>query len=401
MNITTMHIGIDLGLQAINSNVFGNLLPQAKDYFLNVTTQEFIKLALTDEKNTIFNAVTYADIRSYYEKLQVYIATVELNAKEQLGFGYVYDSLPTGVNLDLLTTGTLQHGIKYKVVVAGTADLRSFGYPTTSLTVGNIFDCVITKQTGAFISIIDGEKYKIINAHGRDFTGLGADNNNPGTIFTATSSSASGGGASTELQNITKSPTWAACSLIAVSDSLYYMNLDSKSTVTLGNVISEGSLTKGKKYIVTEVGTTDLSTVGGVATPDLSYIFACSTSTITPNWDGTTKLYEVKDVVNRLVKAQDVNNFLNHSFGTVITNPISTLTDGKLKVYHNNAFDIHNLYLEYIRKPIEVNSTTLVDSDLPESLHGFLVDLTVKRIAAFSGSPIYSTIDREVDEANK
>lgn len=272
MNIKIMHIGIDLGLQAINSNVFGNLLPQSKDYFLNVTIQEFVKLALTDEKNTVFNAVTYADIRSYYEKLQVYIKTVELNATEELGFGYVYDNLPTGVVLTTLTSGTLQHGIKYKVVVAGTADLSTFGYAISPPVKGDIFECKITQQIGISIPIVSGEKYKIINAHGRDFTIVGAPNSSPGTIFIATSSAASGGGASTSVQNLTKTLTWSNTELIAVSDSAYFMNLDSKSTVTVGNSITSSSLIKGKRYIVTVQGSTDLSTVGGIATPDVGYI---------------------------------------------------------------------------------------------------------------------------------
>ncbi len=152
-----MHIGIDLGVQKLNSNVFGKLQPQEKDYFINTTTQDFVKLALTDEKNTIFNAQTYADIREYYERLQVYIRSTQLGITEQLGYGYVYGELPQSITVEPISEGVLTHGVTYRVKIAGDTDLTSFGY-TDPPVINETFVCDITPQTSGDINIVKGER---------------------------------------------------------------------------------------------------------------------------------------------------------------------------------------------------------------------------------------------------
>lgn len=396
MNIEYMHIGIDLGLQAINSNVFGKLQRQEKDYFINTVTQEFVKAVLLDEKNTVFDLVSYSDIRKYYEVLQVYIRDEQLYKIDSLGNGYVLGALPSSITITSITEGVLYDGVTYKVIIDGTTDLSTFGYKTQPV-IGETFTCNIDEQTGTSISIVSGEKYRIINAHTGVFTSVGATDNYPGTEFTATSDDTIIGGVSTVIQNLTKAPDWADTTLIPTSDIGYYMNIKSSSSVIKGSPITSGGLTIGKKYIVDTVGSTSLATVGGVITPDEGYIFAC-TSSDSLTWTGGTILYEIDDNKNRLVKAQDVDDFLQNSFGTVITSPISILANNYLRVYTGNKFDIERLFLQYIRKPIEVSYTDSIDSDLPDSVQPFLIDLVVKKISALSGNPNYNAIQNEVND---
>lgn len=391
-----MHIGIDLGVQRLNSNVFGKLLNEEKDYFINTVTQEFVKLALTDEKNTIYTPSTYADIREYYERLQIYIKSIQLGLVDELGYGYVYGALPSSITIEPITSGVIYQGITYKVTIAGTTDLSAFGYLATPI-LGDTFECDITTSTGV-MTIVSGEKYRIINAHGAVLTTYGAKDNLPGTEFTATSGGTSGGGTSTTIQNLSDTPTWTGTTLTPINDIGYYMNIATRSSVTSGSPITEGSITKGKKYIVTTVGTTaDLDTYGGVVAPDINYIFICDT-TGTPTWAGGTVLYEIDDNANRLVKMQDVEDFLQNSFGSTKSSPISVFAGNKLRVYHDNKFDVKRLFLDYIRKPIEVSLENSINSDLPESTHSFLVDLVVEKIAALSGNPTYNAIDKENSE---
>ena len=398
MTIKEMHIGIDLGVQRLNSNVFGKLLPEEKDYFINITTQEFVKLALTNERNTLFTPQTYADIRKYYEVLQSYILTRQLGLVEELGSGYVYGKLPSGITISALVSGLLYHGVSYKVIVAGGTDLSNYGY-LASPVEGDTFECNITTQTGGNITLVTGESYRIVNAANGDFTSYGAANNNPGTEFTATSSTSVTGTASTVVQNLSKTPSWdSTTKLIPISDVGYYMNIATRSSIAYGNPITSGALTKGKKYIVKVKGTTsDLDTYGGVAAPDVNYIFTCST-TGTPTWAGGTELYEIKDVGNRLIKAQDVDDFLANSFGSTINSPISIFANNRLRVYTDNKFNVERLFLDYIRKPISVSLSDSIDSDLPESAQPFLISLVIEKIAALSGNPTYNAIDKENSE---
>ena len=398
MTIQEMHIGIDLGIQRLNSNVFGKLLPEAKDYFINTVTQEFVKLALTDEKNTVYDIVTYADIREYYERLQTYIVSVELGLIESLGDGYVYGDLPNSITIGQLTSGVLYQGVTYKVITPGTINLSTFGGNTVS-SAGDIFTCDIDAMVGASAVLIAGEKYRIVNAHDGDFTinTVGASSNTPGTVFTSATGATITGDTDTTLQNLTKSPVWLGAILVPVSDIGYYMNIKSRSSIAKGNVISTGDLTVGKKYIVSTAGSTDLSTAGGVANPDVGYIFTCNAD-VTLSWSDGTLLYEVVENGNRLVKVQDVDDFLENSFGSTPTSPISIFAGNKLRVYHDNKFSIKRIHLDYIRKPITVSFNNEIDSDLPESTQPFLVDLVVKKISALSGNPTYQAQVNEVND---
>jgi len=392
-----MHIGIDLNLQALNSNVFGKLQHEEKDYWLNDTTEELVKAVLLDEKNTVFNLLTYADIRRYFEVLQVYIRNLQLGITEASGQGYAYGILPSDITTGLITSGVLYHGIKYKVVIAGTTDLSAFGYKVTPI-VNETFECDITTGTGATIPIVSGEKYRIINAHGATLAATyGAPNDLPGTEFIATASGAGGGGVSTVIQNLTDAPTWVGTTLMPVYNQGFYLPIDATSDVTKGNPITSGSLTIGERYIVSIAGTTNLSGIGGVATPDVGYIFTCSSASA-PMWQGGTILYLINNVGNRLIKMQDVKLVLANSFGSMKTSPISVYANDRLRVYHDNKFSIERLYIDYIIKPITVDWNSNTNSDLPTSLHGRLVKLTAERIAATTSNPNYPAIDKENKE---
>ena len=399
-----MHIGIDLGIQRLNSNVFGKLLDEEKDYFINTVTQEFVKLGLTDEKNTVFDINTYQDIREYYERLQVYVRSLQLGLVDELGSGYVYGALPESITVGEVISGVLYQGVKYKVIAAGSPalDLSLFGY-TAAPIVGETFECDITTQTGGVtVAILIGEKYRIVNSAGIDFATFGALNNNPGTEFVAILTNPTfTSNVSTVLQNLSDTPDWATAGtakLIPTNDIGYYMNISTRSSITKGNVITSGDLVIGKKYMVNVVGSTiTLGNVGGVITPDIGYVFVC-TATGTITWLGGTELYEIDDNGNRLVKVQDVEDFLTNSFGTTKSSPISIFAGNRLRVYHDNKFDIERVFIDYIRKPITVSLSAGIDSDLPESTQPFLVDLVVKKIAALSGNPTYPAIANEIKD---
>lgn len=400
MTIQEMHIGIDLGLQRLNSNLFGKLLPQVKDYFINTTTLEFVRAALTDEKHSIFDTVTYQDIRTYYEKLQNYIRTIQLGLINEYGRGYVYGKLPNSIATNNgITDGLLYDGAIYKVINSGNTDLSNFGYKSVPVS-GETFVCDINTIYSNNVLIEKDSIYRLVNpAHG-NFTTVGAPNNNSGTEFIATNSAGILTTGLATVKPLALKPDWNSTELMLIGDIGYFINISSFSSIKYGNPIQSGSLKAGTKYIIDIQGNTDLSYFGvSTATPD--YIFPCEASG-TPNWDGVTTLYEIKDIGNRLVKYQDINSFLDNSFGTSSKDsPISVLANNELRVYHNNKFDIKRINLDYIRKPISVNYELNIDSDLPDSVQPFVIDLIVKRIMAYSGNPAYNAVLNETREENK
>lgn len=397
MTIKEMHIGIDLGLQSINSNVFGNLQKEEKDFYINTTISEFIKAVLLDEKNTIYNLITYADIRGYFEALQAYVKSVELDINVMLSERYVYGSLPSNNSMIELSSGNLIDGVKYKVITADSIDLSDYGL--ASAVDGSEFVCKISNLVGAAFSLKVSGKYRILNTAGATFPG--AINNTPGEVFVATGTSVVGGHASTELEVLEQSPTWeTSTKIIALTDIGYYLMLVSRSAIKKNSQsISSGALVKGTKYVVDTVGTTDFSSFGGWATNDVDAIFVCDTNG-TPTWQGSTILKEILTPANRLVKVQDVFQFLDHSFGSAPSSPISIMADNTLRVYYKDGYSIERLYLDYVRQPRKVDINASIDSDLPSSLHPTIVDLTIKRISAFTGNPNYPVIAEEISNDN-
>ncbi len=409
MTIKEMHIGLDLILQKSDSNIFKRLLREEKDLFFNVVTSQIIRASLLDERNTVYNIVSYGNIRSYYEALQYYIREVELTIHANLGKPYIYGELPSNISTNVLSSGVLHKGIPYKVLTPGEPELNlaEAGGPI-SAQAGDIFTC-----NPSFIGITGtmyvGETYRILNAANYDFTTNGASSNTPGTVFVCTTPGVISGDLGGEpaalemsegstlgldvqgpvlVERLTVLPNWGGsegAQLVPTSNFGYFNYLSSKSSVKYGQAISSGKLEIGKKYFVQNSGTTDLTAVGGRSVNDPGFIFTCVTDDdIT--WAGGTVLYEVLDAPNRIVKYQDIQNFLDHSYGTTTSSPISSISGNKLNVYHNHKFRIYRLTLDYVKEPITVSLENNVSSDLPVSMHEVLVDTTAKYILSTYGS---------------
>ena len=70
LTVQEMHIGIDLGLQQLNSNLFNKIVPEAKDYAINAVLYQYISGIAEDARNAVANEVTYTEIRKFYNQLE-------------------------------------------------------------------------------------------------------------------------------------------------------------------------------------------------------------------------------------------------------------------------------------------------------------------------------------------
>lgn len=397
-----LYIGIDLYLDRIKSGYFRHFDEDEKDYFLNNVTKTILKAILLkdeEELNKISKVVSYYDIERFYTILMPFIKTTQLSIVDDLDNNCIIGTLPFGVNsYTELTSGLLYNDVKYKVTTAGTANLTNFGYSTTPPVVGNEFTCSIANETGAGITLVSGAIYKILNGDGVEFTNFGASNNKQGTIFTSTVSGAlTGATANTKLKVLAKSPTWSGTKLVAISDIKYYLPISSQVLIKVGKPIISGSLVKGKKYIINNVGTSDFTLYGFEDGFKVGYIFTSLISG-TPTWNGNTEIQEVKEYNTSLVKPNELKPRLNNSFGISIESPLSVFDTDGLRVYTNNLYEIEKLYLTYIKKPISISNVYSITSDLPESMHEDLIKLTATMMSAVSNSSNYQPLKIETSK---
>jgi hypothetical protein len=400
MNIQAMHSGIDVNLQELNSAIFNKLQHEEKDYILNDVIENLLRAAINKAENTIHNLVTYQDIREYYTVLQPFLKTLQLEHYDVFGELYTVGVLPADLNIVAFTSGVLYKGVKYKVRVAGATNLSTFG-GTVVPVAGDVFECSLSNLSGNPPTTVAGNIYRILDPGDLNFMAVGALANTPGTVFTATGAVAAGTMSAT-IEQLASKPTWdGTTKLIPVYNKGYNNILSVNVYVDCGEVIASGTLEKNKRYRVVTSGTTNFKTVGGYeAISAENTIFTC-TSNGAITWLNGTEVIEVKSFNARLVKMHDVGNFLSHSFGSVRTSPIAIIADGYIRVYHNNQFTIHQIYIDYVRKPLEVNYNEEVDCDMHSSLHSFIVSLAARKAAGISGSKEYEVLALETEEEKK
>lgn len=372
MNTQELHIGIDLGTQELNTSVQLKLQSQAKDLYLNRSVRSIINEDVRKAQNTINNIATYEDIRSFYERLAPLIFHKELT---QLSLGYRWQSfqLPSGTQSQL-SSGLLEVGVEYRVVIAGTTDFRDYGYANATPVVGDTFTAT-NLVYGNYI--IEDTYYKIKDNTGSPiyaYTLTGAADNNDDTVFKCNVTSFAFLPTNDSYCEIVTKP-WSGGTIL---ERVFTYDFDHLLSVTAnedkGASFKSGLVTAGKKYRVVTAGTTDLSAFGGTTVPVADDVFLC-TRTGTPTWVGGTELILTEDYVCRVMKPQDIHSTLSHAYGTTYDVPIAeqavseTSSAQVIRIYNNDTFSINTIEVVYTKKPDKINLVTSVDCNLNESIH--------------------------------
>lgn len=390
MTWSEMHIGIDLGLQILNSNLFNKLEPQGKDYFLNRVIGNMVSEQSNLDIKDTSNSDSYNDIKLYSSLLQPLIKIQQLDKTSSVDG---YDSISLPKDISPVISGKLYNGRTYKVIIAGTTDLTSYGAASNPAVVGATFTCNIPTLDAT--ALIIGCKYRILTVSGSTYTTVGAINNMVDTEFIATDTTAGGTGTVQPLDTI---PSWdGITSLDFVSSDSLYEFISSYSNVDYSQEFSIGALKKGVTYKIVTGGTiVGLTAFGSSSnTVESGYMFTCTVAG-TPTWSTSgVSMIATKTIVNRLVKVQDIQNFLKTSYGNSITSPLSTMSDGKLLVYHDNKITINTITIVYARQFTKIDSQNNIDCELPVNYHGKIVDNTVQFIMAYTGNPNYQAVLNE------
>jgi len=404
MNIKQMHIGIDLGLRLQNSNQFNKLMKEEKDFILNKAIISVVKDAIPTEADQL-NVVGDDVIKEQYNVLDT-VLTEKDYVEFVHGDKYIEVTLPRFMD-QLIQDGLLYVDNKYKIVTPGTTDLTDFGCAVNVPDKEFEYtpdDVIWVADGGGFnFNIILGYVYKILRTDGTLFTNNGAPSNDVGTIFTCTSTETftSASMKETRLQIIAGLPAWDNATSVRVVKNLDVFEIVRSTSLVYTNcTFNIGMIRKGYYYKVVQGGTIVGLTAFGSAydVVEAGYIFLC-TKDGAPAWASSgVRLSELMLSVNRLPAMKDVDNAISHPIGTLVSSPISTRLGGKLRVFHDNKFDIHRINLVYIRRPIAVDSITGINCDLNEAIHDHIVDRAVSYVAATHGAPTYQALKNEENQ---
>jgi len=99
---------------------------------------------------------------------------------------------------------------------------------------------------------------------------------------------------------------------------------------------------------------------------------------------------------HRLVKTDDIRHLMQHSFGkTIYSSPLSTMSKNFLNCYHDKRFIFSKLYVEYIRKPRLISLSLNQSCSLNDKFHEEIVDEAVQLIKARINANDYRNIINE------
>lgn len=377
MTIQELHIGLELGLQQLNSNLYNRLENEGKDFILNLAINDYVNgfLNIPQGKD---NIVSFNSIRDYYSSIYSLLKTYYAPVNSR-GSNYIYSVLPEGneYNGDNLITfgGYLLDGVRYKVGTGG-YELGEYGGPQLS-TYGDVFTCSLgyasfSGQTNQFINLTIGDSYVV---------------DNPGNVVSPYNQFRNSFVSVGNLIQSTPINTYARYkrvkakfvsgdTLIPLTDNGYLDIVRIDAMVDTDNTLTGVStLIKGKYYKVSTDYGINLSSCGGYTSTMKDVVFLC-TSSGTYNLNNTI-LIETKFVPVRILKNQDIQTILKNTYGLGSDNLISEIKDNGIYTYHNDETYVNYIDVVYVKSPAKVNLQYNVTSDLNSKVHSDILNLAI------------------------
>ena len=100
---------------------------------------------------------------------------------------------------------------------------------------------------------------------------------------------------------------------------------------------------------------------------------------------------------NKFIQQDDLSTLLSDPFNTTThKNPLTTIRGGYIDIYTNDIFIIDKVKITYIRKPKEISLSLGISCELPEHTHQEIVDMTVSSILEGISDPRFNTHQTEV-----
>ena len=381
MNLGQMHIGVQHGVDKINSMHSDLLLPEEIDIELNKNIQRFINQRWTTGANKY---------RAGFEESQKRIDDLRTLIREYstptVYKGHVFSKtfidaafLPTDymflINMKSLIQKYKCHPYKYNL------DVR----PVGSLTISFELDHTILSLPG-FTSYLQAYL-----AHD-DGTGLVLPP--PIALTTAYSGLDTLAGYITHISN---SNHWdPSVKSITVTGSIATVVLHTGyNTIGGANVLYDPVSTL---YSSTTTGPLVTSTLSGFGAQ-----FSFADKRVNGTDDAGNALpYDTDVTMNKFIQHDDIFKILSDPFNdTTIDAPIYTIKDDHIEVYTDDTFIVDKIKMTYLKRPVVVDIITnpTIPCDLPDTVHQEIVDMTINSILEEFSDPRYQSSTVEMSKS--
>ena len=135
--------------------------------------------------------------------------------------------------------------------------------------------------------------------------------------------------------------------------------------------------------------TADLSTIGDYwmklgEEVTIAYTRECDSASI-------TKRVGIKEITTDNYVSYLNDPFSEHLLSYSEIKPLRLFYNDLVELITDGNYTVTNYYIRYIKKPVEVNLSTVTDTDLPELIHEDIVDFAVNMMLESIESPRYNT----------
>lgn len=339
-----MHIGLELALEVLNATPTNRMDPVIKDYFLNRTISEFVKNVINktnhpdESKRVPFRLLTYGDIINKYNSIYTLIKIDDnlLPILSVIDNSFYKYILPSDL-------------FRFETSFSNVRPVNCITYPSASAPT------VAITGTPGYVEL--GLHYYFITfvypTEETDVSGIGVANV---TLTTAGQ------------VNITNIPLGlSGCTARKIYRS------------------KVGEKWYQAKLLVTISNNTTTTYLDDIADASLVTI-------------GYSNLNDTQ-LPNVLLDLYDIIAFNSNPYGGKGKYIGTIIENGGLQLYHLNRYAISKVGIIYVKKPaILTSSPSIINCDLPESVHDEIVDDTARFIAAAITSGNYQQLLMEAKE---
>lgn len=356
MLVREMHIGIDIGVQKLNSEKLDNFGSEEKDWILNEVQLRFLKTRVNKRSNSKLEG--FEDTIKRYLDIEEVIRRRYLNLYNGIDPNEMYAVLPYDTFLFIKSASEVLHDCKdinsniitktvRKCVVPFNDDIINlykdykitFDDGTTQTVLFDKNDYVFTSNNVTTNGLIDNDEKFYLVAHVLEVV----NRINPL--------------AKLEVRWENYDTEYYPNSFIFISEDLNSLTIDNQTSST-NNVIYNFT-DYDRNGIITSVQSIGLKP-------------------------------------NRLVKSDELLTLNETPFGnTKYHSPLSTLENGRLNVYHTKRFIFNRVQIQYIRKPRLISLSLNQSCEINDNFHEEIVDEAVQLIQARVNSNNYRNIINE------
>jgi|10_taG_2_1085330.scaffolds.fasta_scaffold00810_4 hypothetical protein len=115
--------------------------------------------------------------------------------------------------------------------------------------------------------------------------------------------------------------------------------------------------------------------------------------------DGNPLPYTTGVSMNKFMQHDDIFKILSDPFNnTTLKSPLYSIKDGHIEVYTDDTFIVDKIKITYLKRPVQVDiiNSPGIQCDLPDTVHQEIVDMAVNSILEEISDPRYQSSSMEI-----